>query len=421
MSGTRVLMVDRPIEAVADHVYTVGGQGNSLVVDHGEGLLLVDAGPGQAITQRMIEAVRTVSDKPVTHIVFSHGHMGYNFGVDQWRADARQRGDAPPLLVGHAQLPIRYRRYRETAGLQALTNTMQFRTPYPADPPGHWFTPPDLTYRDELRVSGTRREIILFNAPSETDDATAVWIPDAGLLYGSCAFIKSCPNAGSPYRILRDPMRWAATLERFVALRPEILVPEFGAPLTGRHDIDEALTVTIRALHYLRREVVRRMNAGMTELEILHDIDYPEEIFGSRYLKPVYGCPEYLVREVWRTENGWWDRNPTTLHPAAPAEVASELLGLVDPAAVLARCRQLREAGKVQMALHVVDLLAQAPASDPSVAEARALKAELLRLRADEMRSTVSRQIMQSEAEKLLGLPIGATDGQRQASRFAWQ
>ena len=49
MSGTDVLMVKRPAELVADGIYTLGGQGNSVLVDHGDGVLLVDAGPGAAI------------------------------------------------------------------------------------------------------------------------------------------------------------------------------------------------------------------------------------------------------------------------------------------------------------------------------------------------------------------------------------
>ena len=86
---------------------------------------------------------------------------------------SRSRGDARPVLVGHERVPVRYRRYAETAGLQAHTNTRQFRTPYPQEWPAHWFKVPDVTYRDRMRITGTRRDLVLFAAPSETDDATS--------------------------------------------------------------------------------------------------------------------------------------------------------------------------------------------------------------------------------------------------------
>ena len=82
MAGTDVLMVRRAADKVCEGVHTIGGQGNSVLVDHGEGLLLIDAGPGGEVTEAMIGTARSISDKPVTHIVFSHGHMGYNFGVE---------------------------------------------------------------------------------------------------------------------------------------------------------------------------------------------------------------------------------------------------------------------------------------------------------------------------------------------------
>lgn len=118
MSGTDIVMVDRGADRVADGIWTLGGQGNSLLVDHGEGLLLVDAGPGRDITERMIRDARRVCDKPLTHIVISHGHLGYNFGVAQWRAHAASRGEPRPVLVGHERVTVRYRRYTETSGLQ---------------------------------------------------------------------------------------------------------------------------------------------------------------------------------------------------------------------------------------------------------------------------------------------------------------
>ena len=48
------------------------------------------------------------------------------------------------------------------------------------------------------------------------------------------------------------------------------------------------------------------------------DITYPPELFDHPWMRPVYGDPDYIVRDLYREENGWWDRNPTTLHPASP-------------------------------------------------------------------------------------------------------
>ncbi len=130
---------------------------------------------------------------------------------------------------------------------------------------------------------------------------------------------------------------------------------------------------------------------------------YPEALFGHKWMRPIYGDPEYIVREIWRMENGWWDRNPTHLHPARPAETANAVLSALDnPGHVLDEARRLQAEGDTQLALHVIDLLALADPVIPEVIAARALKAALCRQRAEQMRSIVSRQILLSSAEDLL-------------------
>jgi len=406
MKADNILMMKQGLSRHAEGVYTVGGQGNSLVVDLGDSVLLVDAGPGLDITRRMIGQVRGGLGKRVSHIVYSHGHMGYNNGVQQWLDDALHHGEPPPCVVAHERVVHRYGRYVETAGLQAYTNEHQFRSPYPKQPPAHWFHLPELTYSDRLVIEGSARSVELLSAPSETDDGTAVWIASARALYGSNAFIKSCPNAGSPYRIHRDPMRWARTLDNFLALAPAVLIPEFGKPLTDAADIREALEVPARAIRYLRDEVVKRMNDGMGEIDIVHDVPLPDALFAHRFMKPTYGCAQYIIRDLWRGENGWWNRNATDLHPARPSDAAAAVLAAVDPKRVLDHALALRRSGDTQLALHVVDLLALSQSQHPTVVQARQLKAELCRERATQVSSVVSHNLYLSAADELIGEPI---------------
>ncbi|MDI3418669.1 hypothetical protein [Streptomyces luteolus] len=59
--------------------------------------------------------------------------------------------------------------------------------------------------------------------------------------------------------------------------------------------------------------------------------------------------------------------------------------------AVLDTATRLRDTGRVQEALHVIDLLALAPGDDPHVVRARKLKGDLCALRKEEISSYVSR------------------------------
>ena len=396
------LLADNGITRLADQVYIVGGQGNSVLVETERGLVITDTGPGGKVTRGMIEQVRSLSDKPLLAIIYSHGHLGYNHGAHLWLADARERGHEAPAVIGQERLARRYRRYQETWGLQAHLNGIQFGANMPEQPREEWFTFTTETFRERHVIDGGDRTVEVLAAPSETDDAMALWLPDSRILYAGPGFIKSIPNIGTPLRTLRDPVRWADTMERLMALEPDILVPEFGSPVHGAEKAREAMQLTVDALRYLRRETVARMNRGMTEWEIINDMEYPDALFGHRWMRPSYGMPEYIVRDIWRSENGWWDRNATHLHPADPDAVAAALRGAIaDPDHLLAVAERHWREGERQLALHVLDLLMPERGGDGAVQRARAMKAELLRELAERSPSFVSAQIYRSEARRI--------------------
>ena len=239
-------------------------------------------------------------------------------------------------------------------------------------------------------------------APSETDDSIAVWLPEEKVLYGGPAVISSCINIGTPLRTQRDDKRWVNTLEKYAALQPEVLIPGFGKVVKGKDEIQIMLNNMAEGLRYLRREVTKRMNQHMTDVEILHDIEYPAEYFDQPWSAPLYGCPDMIVRDIYRSENGWWDRNPTNLHPAHPKEAASAVLAAIsDRKSILDKAKGLMEAGDVQLALHVIDILALAPDDDDDVKEAKKLKSELLHLRSKDVPSIVSTNLYLSHADAL--------------------
>mgnify|MGYP001217038457 FL=1 len=397
-----LLLVGSGSETVAPGLHILRGQGQSFVAETDAGLVVIDAGPGGKVTQGMIDALRQLSDAPVHALCYSHGHIGYNSGVPVWLEHARQRGEPAPRLIAHANLPRRYARYRETQALQHRMAEIQFnRAPGFFDQrlPMH---DPTETFGERLVIGSGEQRVELFWAPSETDDAIALWHPGQRLLYGGPALLDSIPNIGTPFRTLRDTVRWAGTLEAMAALRPVTAVREFGPLIAGEDEVQRVLLHTARALRWLRAEVVRLMNEGRNEQQVLAAMHYPDELFAVPWMKPTYGDPSYIVRDIYRSENGWWDRNPTTLHPEPPEAVGEAVAAAIaDKAAVIASAQALADAGRWQLALHVIDLLATASGAAPEIAQARQLKAHWLRERARQVASYVSRNLYRVGADMI--------------------
>jgi alkyl sulfatase BDS1-like metallo-beta-lactamase superfamily hydrolase len=402
-STQRILVGEMAGKVIGDGLIVLPGQGNSLAAVTGDGVVLLDAS-GRVHAPKMIEALRQHTDAPVHAIIYSHGHGGYNSSVELWEAHAQALGEPAPRRIAHRNVLRRYDRYRETQELQARLNSMQFPSrltvaQMAASMPMY---DPSEVFDDAMVVTTNGRRIELFHAPSEVDDALAVWLPDDGLLAGGAATPgATIPNIGTPLRTQRLTIRWAETLDRLAALGAERLLTEFGPLIEGVSEVRQWLTGPAEALRWLRAEIVRRMNAGMGEREILADMVYPPALFDHPWMQPTYGAPDYIVRDIFREENGWWDRNPTNLHPAAPEDAALAVLSAVDPDRVLARARELADAGQPQLAMHVIDLIATGPDDAPHTGEARHLKAGLCRALAEMTQPYVSRALYRSSARLL--------------------
>jgi len=365
------------------------------------GLVQIDTGDQAPAS---LAAIRSRTQAPFTDIVFSHGHQRYNLACRDWVLDCVRTTGRVPRVIGHENVARRQRRYQESNGLQNRLLERQFRYPKGSLAGRQFpFTTPTHTFRDTFVIDAPGRRIEVHHAPSETDDAVAVWLPDDKVLYGGPACIPFFPNVGSPQRPVRDPVRWADSLDRLAKFPAEVLICEFGDPLRGADAVQEYLATTAAALRWCHHTVVELMNEGHNIAEIVNMVEFPPEIFGKPWLMEGYTSLEHVLRDVYRTQFGWWeDLNPTSLHPAHPADVARELrAAITDPQAVIDRARELMHAGNLQLALHVIDLLALGDASDPLVAEAKRLKAELCRLSALANPSYVTQSLYLNGADEL--------------------
>lgn len=372
-----------------------------VTIETDEGLVQIDTGD-QA--QASLAAIRSRTDAVFTDIVFSHGHQRYNLACRDWVLDCVRSSGRVPRVIAHENVPRRQRRYQESSGLQNRLLERQFRYPKGSLEGRQFpFTTPTHVFRDTFVIDAPGRVIEVHHAPSETDDAVAVWLPGDKVLYGGPACIPFFPNVGSPQRPVRDPVRWADTLDRLAAFPAEVLICEFGDPVRGRGQIADYLASTAAALRWCHRTVVELMNAGHNIAEIVNIVEFPTEVFDRPWLMEGYTSLEHVLRDVYRTQFGWWeDLNPTSLHPAHPTDVARELrAAIADPQAVLDRARALMQAGQVQLALHVVDLLALGDPADAPTAQAKQLKAELCRAAALANPSYVTQSLYLNGADEL--------------------
>ena len=384
------------LELVTDGVAQFHAFCNVGVVYGGGEVLAVDTS-NTRMGPRAVEALREQTSERISLVVYTHGHLDHVGGAPAFLADAELRGDARPRIWAHENLPARFERYRATWGWNNEVNRRQFQLPRGTDAFPRSFVQPDETYRDQVRLDLASEAVELHHAKGETDDATWVWLPEREVALVGDLSVQSLPNTGNPNKTQRFTLGWAEALEAIASRRPRYVIPGHGRPLAG-DDALEVLTETARALRFLHDAVLERLNAGQWPDEIVDaDIRLPDDLAQKRYLQPVYGCPQFVVRDVLRCYAGWWGGDPAQLIPANRAELASDLVDAAGRQALLDKLRKLQAAGEQRRALHLAGYLVRA---DPSDFEASTLVAEVCDALCETEPSFIVRNFYRAAAEQ---------------------
>ena len=425
-------VADEPVNRVTEELSELGDDlaivesfSHCVVLRTDDGVVAFDAS-GAKSGPAVVEAISGWTSTPVSHLVYTHGHVDHVGGS---RAFAARWGD--PTVVGHANVDARFDRYELTNDWNIQINARQFggirqdlgMTPAADLTAGttddelrRWrhFLPegtlrPDVVVGDQGTIEVGGETIELIHARGETDDHLWAWLPERRVVMAGDFLIWNFPNAGNPQKVQRYPIEWAAALRAMAARAPELIVPAHGLPIAGRERIAGVLDTIATTLETLVDQVLEMMNGGATLDEIVHTVHVPEEVLARPYLRPLYDEPEFVVRGVWRQFGGWWDGAPSRLKPAPDAAVGAviaELAGGTAP--LLARAVAAAEAGDLRLACHLVDFAGWAAPDDPEVHAARAQV--YWRRRAAE-RSLMSKGIYAAAARESeeVGRAVGST------------
>lgn len=372
-----------------------------------EGLVVVDTGVGFREGEDRVRKIRERTEIPFHTIIYSHGHVDHVGGASAFLKDAEDRGHPRPRIIGHELVAQRLDKYRMLKGRRAYIASLQF--PRPQDRPSarqDWasvrepsYVYPDTTFHDymEFKLGGLTFEI--YYAPGETDDTIWVWIPERKVAFIGDLLLGGCPNTGNPLKEQRYTLEWAENLERIAEKKPDFVVGS--GPVISGENVEERLLNTARLLRYIHEEVVRLLNEGYWIEDILERVKVPEELSDKPYLAGNYGHPTFVIHDVYRRYTGWYDGNPSELFPSKGADIAAEMLNIIGSEKVTERARQLQVEGNVQLALHLADFVIKGTEDESARSEAVLLKADLLDVRAGEVRNYIAGNIMRTSAGML--------------------
>ncbi|MBN1190589.1 MAG: MBL fold metallo-hydrolase [Dehalococcoidales bacterium] len=335
-----------------------------------DGVVVLDTGSG-TVAPLVKEEIARETDKPVKYLIYSHGHFDHIGGASAYM-------DQHPEVIGHENVIPRLERYKLTGEyirrimrVQILRNlpVTQTRIIYPT-----------ITYRDEYRFQLGGKTFELFHGNGETDDCTLVWMPELKAVFCGDLLEASFPNLGNPFKVMRYAAEWADTLERALALKPDLAIGG-DAVLTDNREITEHFNTNIELLRFLQNSVIEAANQGKNLEQMIEEIQLPPHLENSPILRPLYSRREFAIYNIWRRYCGYFDFSPTSILPRPKRELASVARGLIgDDEAIVRKANDLMNNGQMQLALETLDIILKV---DYENVPARRLRMEILQKLAD--------------------------------------
>ena len=239
-------MTDKPITfaEIGDGLYafTAAGDPNSGVIIGDDSVMVVEAQATPRLAQKVIDCVRSVTDKPISHVVLTHYHAVRVLGASAFQA--------PQVIMSEAARSMVAERGQEDwdSEFQRFPRLFQGHESIPG------LTWPTTTFNGKMTVwLGRRRVDILQLGRAHTAGDAVIHVPDQNVMFtGDIVEAHSACYCGDGH--FAD---WGNTLEAIRAFDLAAIAPGRGDAVVGHDAVDAALDRTRDFVETTYRPVAR--------------------------------------------------------------------------------------------------------------------------------------------------------------------
>ena len=407
---------------VSDRIYQVRGfdASNMTIIVGDTGFILVDPlTTSETAHAALTLARRTLGDKPVRAVIYTHSHVDHFGGargvVEQADVDAgRVQIIAPDGFLEHAvgeniiAGPAMSRRatFQFGANLSPGPEGQMTSGIGPAIPVGTiTLIPPTRTIAhtgETMTIDGVQI-VFQYTPGTEAPSEMNFYLPQFRALCLAENANVSMHNVLTPRgALVRDAKAWADDLTESLRLYgpgSDVMFTSHGWPRFGNERVTDFIASHRDAYKFLHDQSVRLMNQGFTGSEIAERLVLPDALARRWFNRGYYGTMSHNSKAVYQRYMGWYDGNPAHLNPLPPEEAGRHYVAAMGgPRKVLAEGRRAMAAGEYRWAAEVLDRLVFA---DPANADAKTLLAEAETQMGYQAESAIWRNMYLSAAKEL--------------------
>ena len=209
--------------------FTAEGDPNSGVIIGDESVMVIEAQATPRLAGKVIEKVRMVTDKPISHLVLTHYHAVRVLGASAF--------NAPQVIMGEKARAMVAERGQEDwdSEFQRFPRLFQGHESIPG------LTWPTTTFNDRMTVYlGKRRIDLMHLGRAHTAGDIVAFVPDANTMFtGDIVEYHSACYCGDGH--FHD---WPKTLEAVRRFDLDAIAPGRGDALVGKQMVNAALDAT---------------------------------------------------------------------------------------------------------------------------------------------------------------------------------
>jgi len=211
------------------YAFTAEGDPNSGVIIGDDSVMVIEAQATPRLAQKVIDEIRKVTDKPITHLALTHYHAVRVLGASAFGAQQIIMSDMARAMVverGQEDWDSEFQRFpRLFQGHESI--------------PG--LTWPTTTFNDSMTVYlGKRRVDLMHLGRAHTAGDIVIHVPDANVMFtGDIVEYHSACYCGDGH--FSD---WGDTLDAIKWFQVDAIAPGRGDALVGRDRVDEAIELT---------------------------------------------------------------------------------------------------------------------------------------------------------------------------------
>lgn len=364
------------------------------VIEAPGGLILIDTGLNEEQMIPVAEKIKTLSDKSIKAVIYTHPHADHTGGVGAFISQEQVDNGEVEVIADNNFMDAYISENSATGTIMGQRAMFMYGgTLQPADREQFttgccgkfsigtagfiaptYTTDPDTETRDVLGL-----ELTFVHSGGENAGHVIVYSPKYKTVFiGDELQGPAAPQLHSPRGTkFRDTNAWVAAIDRIRKLDPEHMLPGHGKAEYGREKVNNIFVVYRDSMQYQHDQAIRLINQGKNGDDLANEIKIPDYLTLDPFTIQTYGNVKTNVRSFYTGYISWFDGNAANLDPLPKAEEDRKLIKAMGGRdKVLKLSETALKNGDVKWSVALSDKLVRIDNSDM---QARYLKAAGLR------------------------------------------